>query len=1105
MKPYIVFFIGIMLLCLQLTIFAPLTRAQEVKQDIRMEIRETESDSDPRLSVRLCSLGTCPTGLQKILGDKCVSDFKTFKSDPWENHIWIEDPEVTSQGKADERARQFLYWVVNSNAIDNHLVLKQIWSMTSGIAYFFVIIVAGIIGLGFVIGQQANFDLKIRIWPAVWKIVVALLWIAFSASIVLILIQLSELLMKFFMENLGGKDLFNIYFNATSQESNYQKFIGCRDLNLRVQESIQAEMFLLRITNVTYYVMGTMLLLRKILLWFLLFVSPFLALLMPFVFIRNAGWIWIGVFFQWLLYGPLFALFFGALATIWKAGIPFSFVFGRVNSPEGYVYPTGIIITYGGPSQVLSATNNGNYVDTFSEYIISLIMLWAVIFFPWWLLRIFRDYCCDGIYAMKNILMAMYDNSRINPSPGAPSPSPNSTTTKTFIKQQENVKNESSVKMESREQIREVKTEQITKSLHLEAKKLSDIARLETNKQSRDEMKKNIDLLSNPVKAESPTERNKFMNIRSELFSRAIKDDKIARQIMSATSSSPMERIQTRESIIKTTTQFASSSNANRDISVKLGVPQSKIQSVTSAFSGSLSRNTKLVTSVAKSTNMPMNQVQSVLTSYSQNTSQPGRNIVSRISKETNVTNEKVEAILRQISNTIKTTSTINNRMTTEGISKDHASEIMKTISNVSSSTSVSVAERVASISGITVTQTQLATKNIITNIISSPIAMQQIADKTNSTPAIVSKVLSSFAQNSTLTTTPLIDAIVQSIQIDKSIVSAILSETNAISQNIQFIQLISKSLSLDESIVKNILQSLVTSDPASQKSVSETISIKTGMTIEKVTNMLQSLIPSLAQDTNILDYMSGQTNIPVEMITKALNTYSLNISKPIEYITEQIKINTGISNEQSLSLISLIGSNFNESSTIANEISAKEGVKEQDVLSIVTSQIPAEVEPENNIEKTISLPQEISLEEYEEVKNMWIQQYEKGEVPISEVVKSRQDWLENEIVIVTNILNKLLSDDIGQKQSALDELGYVLPVFMMNNMKGPEILVYLKAKIEAAKATIKLIDKENEIKAKILAENNKEENLVSVDRKTQHNENTQTLEMEQDMPENSK
>ena len=164
--------------------------------------------------------------------------------------------------------------------------------------------------------------------------------------------------MRFFILSLGGNQLCNVYFGSQSTEANYIGFIGCRDLNIRVQESIDTQVFLLRLTNLTYYTMGVMVMLRKILLWFLLFVSPFLPILLSFPLIRNTGKIWIGVFFQWLFYGPLFALFLGATGAIWRYGIPFPFDFSRINSYLGYVYPNAMIITYGGPAQLGTTTIN---------------------------------------------------------------------------------------------------------------------------------------------------------------------------------------------------------------------------------------------------------------------------------------------------------------------------------------------------------------------------------------------------------------------------------------------------------------------------------------------------------------------------------------------------------------------------------------------------------------------------------------------------------------------------------------------------------------------------------------------------------------------------
>ncbi len=502
----------------------------------------------------------CPSELTKIYtakktGERCVTDFQTFKEDPTMNHLWVEDAEITAQGKADDRARQFIYWTITHTSIDNHPVLIRVWSAARNVAYFLVLLVGAIMGLGIIINQRSNFSSSIKVWPSVWKILLILLYISFSATLVITLIQLSEILMKFFIESMGGKDLFNIYFASISQEKNYLDFVGCRDLNIRVQEAVGAEMMILKLTNISYYVMAGMLILRKVLLWFLLFVSPFLGILMPFVFIRNIGWIWIGVFLQWIFYGPLLALFLGGLATVWKAGIPFIFDFSRVGSAQGYIFPTAINILYGGPAQQLAVANNGNYIDTFAEYVVTLIMLWAVTFFPWWLLRIFRDYCCDAINASKNILMSMYDQMRGGPSP-SPTLTPSPTNIGTAMKIPHEVEIPVKVKLETMEEIKKAKTEDITRSLNIKASTLTDVARVETNKELNKTVNKNINYIKNPTQAETATERQKYMNIRTELFNRAVKEDTTAKQFLSSISASRVEQVAKRQEILKTISQM---------------------------------------------------------------------------------------------------------------------------------------------------------------------------------------------------------------------------------------------------------------------------------------------------------------------------------------------------------------------------------------------------------------------------------------------------------------------------------------------------------------------------------------------------------------------
>ncbi len=714
----------------------------------------------------------CPPELDQIYSqqlnaegghDKCIASTKgqydaeaysAFKQSPVHNHLWVEDASVTSQGKADERARQFIYWALTHSALDNSPVLTHVWSAARNIAYFFVLIIGAIMGLGIIINRRNNFSSSVKIWPSVWKILLVLLYIAFSATIVITLIQLSEILMKFFIENLGGQNLFQIYFSGNNTEASYLNFVGCRDLNIRVQEQVGTQLTIAKITNITYYVMGGMILLRQVLLWFLLFVSPFLGILMPFVLIRNIGWIWIGVFFQWLFYGPLLALFLGGLAAVWHSGIPFPFDFSRINQVSGYIYPTATNIAIAGPAQnwITSdkVTNNLNYIDTFAEYIITLLMLWAVTFFPWWLLRIFRDYCCDAINASKNILMSMYDQMRGGSSPTPPAPTPAPANIGVAMKIPQQVEIPVKVKLETIEEIKRAKTEDITRSLNIKASTLTDVAHFETNRELNKTVNKNINYLQNPTRAETATERQKYMNIRTELFNRAVKDDMTAKQVLISISSSHVEQIAKRQEILKTISQM---------------VPVTKLEQI------------KIKTSDIK-------------------------------------------------------------------------------------------------------------------------------------VPAVATKL-------------------------------------------------------------------------------------------------------------------------------------------------DQVKLKTG---------------------EIKEQISVKA--------------------PEKSIEQIIPVPSTVPIEEYEQVKRMWKEQYEKGEVPTTENIKSREAWVDQDIIFITNTLNKLFSPDEKIKQAGLDDVGYILPIFLVNNLKGDQLVVYLKAKIEAAKEVKELKEKEKEITEKLKAEAT-EEFVEVAKRKEQTVEKTMKMKEE--------
>ncbi len=749
----------------------------------------------------------CPEELNTIYqenGEKCVNSYEEFISSPSTNHLWVEDEEITTQGKANDRARQFIYWVTTHFSIDNHPVLLKIWSTARNISYFFLLIIAALLGLTIIVGQKVNFELGIKIQPSVVKILTSAIFIFFSATIVITIIQLSDLIMRFFTENLGGKDLFNIYFSGVSTEKGYIDFIGIRDLNYKVQESIKTQLFLFKLTNISYYLLGIALILRKIILWFLLFVSPFLPLLFSFSLTKNIGWVWIGIFFQWVFYGPLLSLFLGAIATIWKGGIPYIFDFSRSESLAGYIYPTGTNILWGGPAQKLSILNNINYIDPYVEYIITLLMIVATIIFPWWLLRSFRDYCCDGINAIKNILLSNFGPGK-NLPPNLTSP----INLDKLVKTSQQAENVLKTRIETIEEIKKAKTEEIVNSLNIKANNLADIAKLETN-QSKIQQ---INYLKNPTSATTTSDRQRYMNIRVELTNRAVKADPVAQKIVSSIFASPVEQIKHRHSIITSLPKMAAS---NQIVSYKVKLPTNKVQ---------------------------------------------------------------------QITNTVISSSTIDN------------------------------------------------------------VLIETIAVKVGLDKETVKKIIVLFNQ----------------------------SNTNS--------------------------------------------------------------------PTEILKNIHSQLNINEEKIKETIKEYLI-----------QIKTKTDL----------------------FEEVAKKENIEKEKVKEIIENQEKLVVESEKNIEEAIIIPQTVSLDEYEQVKQMWVSQYEKGEIPKTENIINRYQWVDNDIVLITNVLNKLYSDNEEIKNQGLDEVSYILPIFMINNFNGEQLVTYLKAKLEAAKIVKMLLDKEKEITEKLKKETDK-------------------------------
>jgi hypothetical protein len=488
---------------------------------------------------------------------------------------WKFDQVVTDVGKNSERARELLYWTFSHPARNRAPVLAKMWSISRNIVYLFFLLVLAAGGIGYITARRqgkigpifsgiASPFFGFELPSFIFKVAALLLYVTFSYVFVLGLIEFAQILQNFFIKNLGGCNLFNINFGEAtkcifpgdkgyqslvkSMEKNYTDFVGFREWSSANQEMANTSLFFIRLTTLTYNALSIMLILRDVILWLLLIVAPFLALFMPFIFIRNIGWIWIGVFMQWLFYGPLVSLFVTGLVKIWEAGIPYGFDFSRVGDCAGTPYKTSINILWGGPAQTLGQCNSANYIDTYAEYVVSLIMLWAAILLPWLLLRIFRDYCCDILRQNQATLQAIYNQLRKPPSPKGPKPEkekPAGDRTKAMRLPFRHLQGEERKMQRETERkaiaenlreisrnIKQVNTNQIVKSLRISIESLRDVAQAETNASRRQEVSSQLNKIANPARIANIEEQRQYSQLKGELLTRAKQGDDIASRVI---------------------------------------------------------------------------------------------------------------------------------------------------------------------------------------------------------------------------------------------------------------------------------------------------------------------------------------------------------------------------------------------------------------------------------------------------------------------------------------------------------------------------------------------------------------------------------------------
>lgn len=310
------------------------------------------------------------------------------------------DPEVNFVGKVAARSAAFLNWTLQNynwscitrtatGACDNSdSPLVGFWVTIRNIVYaffaLFVLITA------FIMMTTRGRSLAIQRFLPRFLFVIAL--VTLSYAILQLFYVTVDIIQGFFLTKSDG-NLISV-FDLLYVGWDYQNFQGLRQVDIYYDESVFVNLLLARITAVTYYVMTGILLIRKVILWFFIILSPVFPILLLYYPVRNTAKIWIGEFFRWLLYAPLFAIFLAGLVKLWSSarGIPLLFDFSTANNIDRIIYPTATNILLGGPAQDVNIINSLNTPDTFAEYVVALFMLWVVTILPFILLQIFLDY-----------------------------------------------------------------------------------------------------------------------------------------------------------------------------------------------------------------------------------------------------------------------------------------------------------------------------------------------------------------------------------------------------------------------------------------------------------------------------------------------------------------------------------------------------------------------------------------------------------------------------------------------------------------------------------------------------------------------------------------
>lgn len=344
---------------------------------------------------------------------------------------WTPSPEVTFVGKLAARANNFLEWTfsnyswVNPEPGESSNSIGTFWATIRNIVYAFLVLFVLVTAFIIIVTRGRNITVM-RFIP---HFVLVLVLVTFSFALVQFLYQITDIIQNFFLRYPGEErmikpsDLLSVAFS-------YADFKGYRIAGDNFDESAFITLLLLKVTSITYFILGGILLVRKVILWFFIILSPLFPLLLLYGPTRNSAKIWIGEFLRWLLYAPLFSILLFGLVSIWQIGIPLNFTDQGAGFRDPLYNKPAVNIMLGAPGEQISPDSSLSSPAAFAKYVVALIMLWAVILLPFVLLHIFLEYYHSLVSSDSTFVkqIAKASNTFLNKNgtgpPGSKGPAP---------------------------------------------------------------------------------------------------------------------------------------------------------------------------------------------------------------------------------------------------------------------------------------------------------------------------------------------------------------------------------------------------------------------------------------------------------------------------------------------------------------------------------------------------------------------------------------------------------------------------------------------------------------------------------------------------------